>query len=492
MGLQKTAPGSGESVGIAERMHRTVKEKITTLLLSLGIESKPTLWPWMSGAATECINFTSSLNRGGKSPIVLRNALLIEHGLDPVPTPKRVGFGEPVLFRTPREKTRKDRERLPNGSRMGLYLSQPHNGLTEILGFQNERLVIWLVHPSLVSSADITHTARLLRDCTYYATSYDDNDIRQIIVNKHGKVGPEHLFSYPYIPTEGDDITEVIETNGRMRKKRLRVLGTSEKRHLKKRVMVRRVLRALPKRAAGSFFTLTTIDEDGTEYVAITPVHKHRVLLQRVQDGKLDCSYPPRVGNFDYVSREGTPSILQESGNVLKSVRRTGSRGHFHLRYGYIADDEAPPEMVDAGKFDEADLKEWQSILENGVLGPETTPPDGVRPCRTRFRRTLKTTATHEIVEKSRFLVCETKDDRPVEISTEMPTAWMRRMVVVMGLSRGWTAATIDIKTAFLLVPLPPEHGDIFVRLPSHLPQCIRDLGFAPKAVHKLNKSLYG
>lgn len=148
--------------------------------------------------------------------------------------------------------------------------------------------------------------------------------------------------------------------------------------------------------------------------------------------------------------------------------------------------------MIEAGRFNEADLKEWNSILENDVLGPQTCPPEGVRPCRTRFRRTLKTTATHETVEKSRFLVCETKDTRPVEITTEMPTSWMRRMIITIGLSRGWKAATVDVKTAFLLVPLPPEHGDIYVRLPSFLPQCIRDIGYEPKAVHKLKKSLYG
>lgn len=63
---------------------------------------------------------------------------------------------------------------------------------------------------------------------------------------------------------------------------------------------------------------------------------------------------------------------------------------------------------------------------------------------------------------------------------------------MVLSLSRGWKAATIDIKTAFLLVPLPPEHGNIYIRLPAHLPKCITDLGYFPNAVHKLNKSLYG
>lgn len=127
--------------------------------------------------------------------------------------------------------------------------------------------------------------------------------------------------------------------------------------------------------------------------------------------------------------------------------------------------------------------------MENDVLGPSVQPPAGVKVCRTRFRRTFKTTQTLERVEKSRFLVCETNDTRNVEISTEMPAAWIRRLLVVLSLSRKWKAATIDIKTAFLLVPLPKEHGDVYIRLPSHLPECIVEFGFIPNSVHKLNKS---
>lgn len=169
-----------------------------------------------------------------------------------------------------------------------------------------------------------------------------------------------------------------------------------------------------------------------------------------------------------------------------------GTKGSFHLRYGYIAADEASPSDIESGRFDAADLKEWESIMENNVLGPVVTPPDGTKVCRTRFRRTFKTTQTLEIVEKSRFLVCETKDTRDVEITTEMPAAWIRRLLVVLSLSNKWKAATIDIKTAFLLVPLPKEHGDVFIRLPSHLPECITALGYKPNSVHQLNKSLYG
>lgn len=181
------------------------------------------------------------------------------------------------------------------------------------------------------------------------------------------------------------------------------------------------------------------------------------------------------------------------SGNLPRAKR---ARGTFHLKYGYVADDEAAPDDVSNGLFTEADLKEWNSIIDNKVFGPvisrDNLPPDS-KPCRTRFRRTWKLgVRADERKAKSRFLVCETNDPRDVEITTEMPSAWIRRMAVVGGLSKGWSSATIDVKTAFLLVPLPKEHGEIFVKLPNSLPDEIQELGFKPNEIRKLNKSLYG
>lgn len=162
---------------------------------------------------------------------MLRNQALEEHNVKPIEALQRIGFGEPVIFNTPREKTKKDRERLPNGSRVGIFLSQPHSGLAQVLGFQNERIVIWLVHPSLVSPADVGLAATLYRSCAYFATSYDDNDIRELIVSNRGKVGPEKLFSYPYLPTDSDDVdtdnsvsSDDDERPARGRPKRLRNL----------------------------------------------------------------------------------------------------------------------------------------------------------------------------------------------------------------------------------------------------------------------------
>lgn len=254
---------------------------------------------------------------------------------------------------------------------------------------------MWLIHPSLVFPADVSLAAKLYRDCTYYATSYDDMDIREIVIQCKGKVGPEQLFSYPYVPTvadEAENSSVSSEDSGgasvRPRGKRLRTLHMSKTSSRKRHQRVRTLLRSISSERRGSFFTLSTLDTDGQEYIAVSPVHRNQVALKPLINGIVDTSSSPRLANFDYLARHGVPSILHPSGTVLKSAKRTGSRGFFHLRYGYIAEDEAPPEMIETGRFDTADLKEWSSILENNVLGPPTHPPEGVRPCRTRFRRT--------------------------------------------------------------------------------------------------------
>lgn len=53
----------------------------------------------------------------------------------------------------------------------------------------------------------------------------------------------------------------------------------------------------------------------------------------------------------------------------------------------------------------------------------------------------------------------------------------------------GWKAATIDVKTAFLLVPIETS---IHVRLPDKLPKTAMDGGFVPQGIYKLRKALYG
>lgn len=480
VGLQTTAPGASQSLGAAERANRTIKDKITVLLLTLGLENKPHLWPWFTTAAVSCINYTATPSRNGSCPAKLRHEALQELGLeeDFVPLPTHF-FGDPVYLQTPREKTSKELERLPNGLRMGIYLGQQNNGVAEVLGFQKNGLVIWVVHPSVISSANDDVLGKMMHKITYYATSYEDAKLRQTILKAKGKVGPEHIFSYPIETDDESDDTLSDEESDERHKKRLRLIPNSYAHHAHPYI-------------SPCKYTLAVRTNENETLVMVSPPQQEGARVARLVNGKLDLSTSHLTADYKQFWRGGMPTLWLPDGTIRSACKRTGSHGSFHLRYGYIADDEAPPEDIDSGRFDKADLKEWMSIIDNNVLGPQSAPPEGVRPCRTRFRRTYKTSATLEVIEKSRFLVCETNDKRDVDISTEMPAAWIRRMLVVLGLSKGWRAATIDIKTAFLLVPLPPEHGDIYIRLPSHLPQCIVDLGYYPNATHKLNKSLYG
>lgn len=113
-----------------------------------------------------------------------------------------------------------------------------------------------------------------------------------------------------------------------------------------------------------------------------------------------------------------------------------------------------------AGDFEEADLKEWNSIIDNCVLS-EVDDSYRKEAIRTRFRRTFKETIAEDgsvhKQPKSRFLVCAYNDKRPVDTTTFVPSAQSRRIATAYGLFRGWTGATIDIKTAFLLVRLTSD-----------------------------------
>lgn len=85
----------------------------------------------------ECINHTVSPL--GSSPSTLQQEVL-DFQAPSGPRTKSdsavclpaLGFGEVVYFNTKREMTRKDRERLPNGTRIGLYLAQINGGVVEV------------------------------------------------------------------------------------------------------------------------------------------------------------------------------------------------------------------------------------------------------------------------------------------------------------------------------------------------------------------------
>lgn len=228
----------------------------------------------------------------------------------------------------------------------------------------------------------------------------------------------------------------------------------------------------------------------GCNYVLTTAAFKGVAVAHKVVEGVVtDESIRVRVSET-IPTREKV--VVTASRKVLtppKPRPRTG--GNFHPDVGYLAADEADPKDILDGQFDGADEKEWRSIVDNEVM-ERVSPPAGVQPIRCRWRRTWKPLPGGARKAKSRFLVCATNDHRDVETTTHMPAAYVRRALFVYGLSRGWTAATIDVQTAFLLVPLPPDHGDIYVRLPHHMPKFATEQGYRGGEVYKLRKSLYG
>lgn len=78
-----------------------------------------------------------------------------------------------------------------------------------------------------------------------------------------------------------------------------------------------------------------------------------------------------------------------------------------------------------------------------------------------------------------------------------LPSAGTRRLVHVMGLSKGWKFRTADITTAYLQALFRDWSGketDIYVRIPDckYYRQHKIVKGYRPGSVHKVLKALYG
>lgn len=505
VGLQNAAPGAHQSMGKVERANRTIKDKITTLMIDLGIELRSELWPWFTTAAAEAIN--STMNSNGYIPKDKRHEML--HPNETRAPIKKFGFGDLVYFQALREKKKKERERLPNGKRIGMFLSSEHSSNVTILGFQEERVVIWVTHMSQLSPANPERLGEFRRRLSYYLTSNELNDLREVIVNNEGDCADEKIHAYPYLAT-GADINLYSESSDDSTSSEEETAPTdlpSKRKGTKKAQPKKRVKRLMDEVIESplhdkyhqnhpSIFS-GAVQYENDVFVAVTKPEKNMITLSQVSpDGKLDNSKTVDIP-YDTFYANSTPAIIQSDHTVklLASVRKIngmGPKGSFHTKFGYIADDEAPASDIEQGIFDSADVNEWQSIIDNGVLGPKVPEAPGVVPRRTRFRRTYKLTAQNETKPKSRFLVCEPGKGFNPDFSTDVPQGWLRKMTIIAGLSKGWNAATIDVKTAFLLVPLPEDMDPIYIKLPRHLPEPIKALGYTEGSIHQLNKSLYG
>lgn len=113
--------------------------------------------------------------------------------------------------------------------------------------------------------------------------------------------------------------------------------------------------------------TVLLTSGDNEHFVAVSPPHKGTVRARKVIDGRVVNTEGSVPLPYESFLKHGRPALIQSDNVTIASCHRIGSKGTFHLRFGYVASDEAPPEDVERGMFDEADVREWRSIMENGV-----------------------------------------------------------------------------------------------------------------------------
>ncbi|MCH8491080.1 MAG: DDE-type integrase/transposase/recombinase, partial [Oceanicaulis sp.] len=173
---------------------------------------------------------------------------------------------------------------------------------------------------------------------------------------------------------------------------------------------------------------------------------------------------------------------------VMKVMRCNKYKGSFVKGYGWVAADEIKPEEMKPNEFNNADQKEWDQIHAKQVM-TEYTEEVRQKIIQTRIRRTKKIKADGTEVPKTRFIACATNDNRDIPTRTHLPINWLRRIITCSALTRGWKLATIDVRSAFLLVPIQEQ---VLIRLPPALPKCALELGYKEHGTYKLNKALYG
>lgn len=563
VGIQGAAPGASGSLGGVERANRTIKDKVLKFMLDLMLETRSELWPWFTGAAACAVNHTV---RSGctKTPSQLRLEAINPGSTVECETLPKFGFGDSVLFFTPREPSKGDSEGLANNWRSGIFLCHVHTGEVQVLSIQNSKVVLFLTHSTNVKACG-NPTARIRTGIVKYMLKTPSEALK--IYDDTLSFGEKEVQIIKAVRARGSNCgfreagwksqacldlhDKVLSCEGFAKRAKL-VKSLHAVKQLDSFVIKGEWNRELLNQTGASFHTVCypyfsedvaahelTLKPTGNikgspepTHSQLFDIHQRDILLKSRREqkywivvgkpmlGMVKCQFYDKksgcIGSFAelpftfFTGRYSRPLIISRNedqgvkaiifakfkGEHAVDLKCKRTHGTFHLKYGYVAEDEAPLNDVLSGRFNEADLKEFQSIIDNGVFGPAVTLKPGVKACRTRFRRTYKLAirVNDPPKPKCRFLVCETNDTRDVEITTEMPSSWIRRLVVTKGLSDGFKSATIDVKTAFLLVPLPPEHGDIYVKLPDHLPECILSLpgNFRPGQIRKLNKSLYG
>lgn len=484
VGFECTAPGGSTSVGGAERSNKTIKDKLYDAMRCIGFEDRPELWPWFVKSAQCSINFSYSTSRNAIPSQLRSNILSAHHGrksIDVIPPP--FCFNDVVHFKTPRDC--EGIEQTPNGFREGLFLSFIHSGSCEIISPQNEQVVRWIVHPQHVSLGNQKRKESIshhLRWCLGQEKTRFFENIEKPSINLTDEANEHNLteMTHPFPP-----IGQFQKLKKKGKENSINVIRgrTQHDQHnkLNNQLQIHRTLAPL---------STIVFSHSDADMVAVTIPHKNMITVNKVDDGSKcgDSIIMPVNKTFNNRRR----AILLPSGKIHKlTPSKKEVTGRYFKDIGYIAPDEANPQDVRSGSFNLSDDKEWNCLHNNSVMELENNIPNGIKAIKTRFRRTWKQLPGNERKAKTRFVACATNDFRQVDTATEMPASWIRRLGVTFGLSRGWKAATIDIQTAFLLVPLPDDRH-IYIQLPSSLPNAALNLKYQPNGIYKLKKSLYG
>lgn len=486
VGRNKVAVGASESNGAAERLNRLAKEKIDKLMELIHFEDVRNMWPWFAKAAENVINCTFSESREGVPTLLRERFLTTDHQkLKGAHFPPSFGFGDVVYFSATRDFVKHDKT--ATGDREGIFLSYLHSGSCEVMSVDRGKAKKWSIHPKDIKKGNDERRDDLLKQ------------ILECLKNK--KVNTSSKC--PKDTKEDDDSSSDEEIEEEEDKFAFTRNARKQRAKVTPKINGRAILRArnTPEnistpnkiiynhhRASSSLFSFL-FSHEGSNYVTISPPSHGLVKADLIVNNHLSNNI--KSFRISDCWKNKSRACISPDGRVTIINSPPKGVGKFHPDVGYIGPDEAPYDDVKEGLFEAADIKEFLSIHENATFVKESPSPDDTV-IRTRFRRVWKPLPGQTRKAKSRLLVCANNDPRCVDTATELPQGWIRRSGITFGLSQGWTAATIDVQTAFLLVTLPEDHGKIFVRLPKHLPKEIIDLGYVPGEVYRLQKSLYG
>lgn len=405
VGHQITAPGSSFSNGSVEVIHARIWMLADMYLRLTRIPQRIELIPWFIPLIENVINAANN------------------------PEPSLLPL-DPVEFRTPTERTRLDGPAMlsASGHRRGLYIGSVHSGLSNVITCHHDGLLAYPVHPKSMKKIGDEMREDILKALAEH-DNYGPHSNRRY---RRAKRAVYDLLPNPLI--NPDAVTTAV-LDGSL-EWALRLHPSSTVNFIRQTISVRRI---------------PTFDYHGIPHTITSPPRQGVIeiapLINGVTRGEQRTHIP--LNKLPADTKDRVSFAIRHS----KGARPKRRTGFIHGDYGFIADDEANPEDVEKGHFDEADAKEWGQIHSMQVLSA-ADPPRGIIPIPTRHRRTYKILGEDErgLIRqpKTRFIVRACHDPRDVDTYTAVPQPHTRRLVIARAQSLGMKAGTLDVKTAFL------------------------------------------